>query len=160
MRFRGVVLGVLLLWACGTQNVPDGRLSGDAQTTDRATAAEAVVGADRPRGEPGASISLTKQVQPIFSASCGGASCHLGASPNTPDLEPGKAYAALVNQHSTECPQLMQVKPGDPTQSYLAIKIAGSGSCFKGTKMPPGGTLASSDASTITTWITAGAPNN
>jgi hypothetical protein len=156
-----VLVGAMLLWACGTQNVPDGRLPVDTGLApDHAPGAEGRVG-DGPGSEAPPAPSFSGKVQPIFSASCGGGNCHIGASPTAPDLSPGKAFAALVNVHSTECPQQMQVKPGDPTQSYLSIKIAGSSVyCFKGTKMPPGGGLAASEASTIDAWITGGAPNN
>ena len=65
-----------------------------------------------------------------------------------------------MSVNSTECPQVLEVKPGDPTQSYLAFKLADAGPCFKGGKMPPGGALSAADSNTIRGWISAGAPNN
>jgi len=105
-----------------------------------------------------ATVSFSQQVQPIFTASCLGASCH-STGATAPDLTAGKAHAALVNVTSTQCPTLKEVTPSQPTQSYLMQKLNGSGSCFTGQKMPPAG-LTAAQITLIQNWITAGAPNN
>jgi hypothetical protein len=47
-----------------------------------------------------------------------------------------------------------------PDGSYLVWKLAGSGSCFAGSRMPIGVPLPAADITTIRSWILAGALNN
>ncbi|HEX2679357.1 MAG TPA: hypothetical protein VHM19_22050, partial [Polyangiales bacterium] len=106
-------------------------------------------------------ITLSKQVQPIFTANCASAGCHTGARPAQGlDLSSGKSYSQLVGVHSTECTATMRVAAGSPSTSYLAWKLQGSGACFFGTKMPKTGSLSASDLNTILGWISEGAPAN
>lgn len=48
------------------------------------------------------------------------------------NLEPGKGYENLVNRPSSQIPALKLVVPGDPTQSYLWLKLQGTASVGKG----------------------------
>ena len=106
-------------------------------------------------------ITLSKQVQPIFSANCATSGCHAGARPAQGlDLSSGKAYGALVGVLSTECTATMRVAAGNVSASYVAWKLQGSGACFFGSKMPKTGSLSSADLNTILAWISEGAPNN
>ncbi|HEX9100671.1 MAG TPA: fibronectin type III domain-containing protein, partial [Polyangia bacterium] len=106
-------------------------------------------------------ITLSGQVQPIFTSSCATTACHSGARPAQGlDLSSGKSYGQLVNVLSNECSSTDRVAPGSAATSYLAWKIQGSGSCFFGSKMPKGATLSAADINTILGWINEGAPNN
>ena len=109
-------------------------------------------------------ISFMGQVQPIFAVSCGGGSCHTGASPqNGLDLSsPAKSFMTLVSQASSACPGETRVVPSMPDKSYLVWKLVGQGmgACFQGGRMPPGGMLSAGDMNTVRGWISAGANNN
>ncbi|HVN33459.1 MAG TPA: CHRD domain-containing protein [Thermoanaerobaculaceae bacterium] len=95
------------------------------------------------------------QVQ-IFTPIC--SSCH---PPNQEmDLRSGKAFASIVGKSSSEQPLLQRVKPGDPTNSYLYMKITGA-SGISGARMPFGGQpLSAAQIQLIHDWILAGAQNN
>lgn len=109
-----------------------------------------------------ASVTLSGQVQPIFTASCTGAACHSSARPAQGlDLSSASAsYSHLVNVLSSECATTKLVLPSQPTMSYLMWKIQGSGPCFSGSQMPKGGSLTTAQINLISSWIAAGAPNN
>ena len=64
-------------------------------------------------------------VQGIFRRSCVFSSCHGGPSAY-PALGPGVDYDALVTATSRQVPALRLVAPGDPTQSWLMIKLDGT----------------------------------
>jgi hypothetical protein len=62
----------------------------------------------------------------IFTPICAG--CHSGANPAANlSLDAAHSYNDLVNVPSTEEPTLERVKPGDPTDSYLAIHLQKDG---------------------------------
>lgn len=54
------------------------------------------------------------------------------------------------------------MEPGDPNNSYLYRKVAGTHRVVGGTgnRMPPTSALSSAQIAMICTWITEGAPNN
>lgn len=105
-------------------------------------------------------ISLSKDVQPIFNASCVG--CHSGANPSGLNIAAASAFGNLVNVKSSQSP-LMRVAPRDPDKSYLIIKL-------KGTQAQAGGSgermplnkpaLSDAQIETISRWISIGAPQN
>jgi len=103
---------------------------------------------------------LLRQIQPIFNANC--TSCHSGGgAPERLDLGSGKSYSNLVNVTSLECGPTLRVMPGMPNMSYLVFKLQGSGACFSGGQMPlDANPLSAAQQSTISTWISQGAPNN
>jgi hypothetical protein len=62
----------------------------------------------------------------IFTPLCAG--CHSGPNPAANlSLDAAHSYNDLVNIPSTEQPTLVRVKPGDPTNSYLAIHLQKEG---------------------------------
>jgi hypothetical protein len=62
----------------------------------------------------------------IFTPICAG--CHGGANPAANlSLDAAHSYNDLVNVPSTEEPSLDRVKPGDPTDSFLAIHLEKDG---------------------------------
>lgn len=114
------------------------------------------------RGAITTGVSLSGQVQPIFTKSCTGNGCHSGASPaQGMDLSSASiAYANIVNVASSQCAATKRVLPNAPDQSYLIWKLKGTGACFVGSRMPKGQPLSAADQNTIQSWISLGAPNN
>lgn len=88
-------------------------------------------------------VSLSKDILPIFSASCYGNGCHAGAVP--PDLTAANAYTSLIEG--------AQVDTLNPEQSLIYKRINGGG-------MPPGGKLPGKDLQLILNWIKQGAHDN
>jgi hypothetical protein len=86
--------------------------------------------------------------------------CHIGASaPQGLQLDAAHSYALLVGVHSNEEPNLLRVKPDDPDNSYLYLKITGAPGIVGG-QMPLGETpLPASTIAAIRQWIINGAPN-
>ncbi len=103
--------------------------------------------------------TLKKDVQPIFDESCTG--CHGAAHQRAKlNLSPATAATALVGVASSEVPQLVRVKPGDPEASYLWQKLQHTAAQGKG--MPRGiftsKRLPEAQLDIIKRWILAGAP--
>jgi hypothetical protein len=115
----------------------------------------------------GATASLSADIQPIFSKSCGKAGfCH---NKNTPsgglDLRPGAAYGALVNVDTKYCKDgRKRVVPGQPSESYLMDKLLGTQLCDDPIgptkKMPLNSSIPDSDIEKIANWICGGALDN
>ena len=110
-------------------------------------------------------MSFGSSVQPIFSANCATAGCHVkgaGTSVKNLDLSIGDSYANLVNKLAVECADgRLRVKPSDPATSYLMQKLTNVNLCGTGTQMPKkGASLSSADMITISNWICEGAPSN
>ena len=102
--------------------------------------------------------TLNTDIQPIFNLNCTG--CHSGsAAAEGLDLSEGNARAELVGAISFQVPDLMQVSPGDPDNSYLWLKLNNTQQAAggTGTQMPPELPLSDSDLSLIEDWITSGA---
>src|SRR5215469_13772102 len=92
----------------------------------------------------------------VFTPIC--AKCHIGAgAPQGLQLDEAHSYALLVGVPSTEQPDVLRVKAGDPDSSYLVQKIEGVSS-ISGVRMPFGGPyLPQSTIDVIRTWVTNGA---
>ena len=128
-------------------------------------AGEGTGAATGPEGDPdlptgGGSVDFSKQVQPIFNENC---SCHLTPSaPQGEVLLEGASYDFLVNVPSTGKPEFMRVKPGDPDNSYLIIKVDDQvpdvGSKRVGERMPRGSPpLSRTEIDTLRKWVEEGA---
>src|SRR5476649_43484 len=100
------------------------------------------------KGEPigsssgGSSGTITADFQSIqdnvFTPIC--SKCHIGASaPEGLQLDAGHSYNLLVGVPSSEQPNLLRVKPGDPDDSYVVHKIEGQPG-ISGGQMPLGET--------------------
>lgn len=117
-----------------------------------------------PPPAPGASITLSGDVQPIFSANCALSGCHAGPDPVLgQDLSMGRSFSSVVNVPSVEVPSLRRVKPSLPDSSYLVHKIQGSQASVGGSgdRMPLiGGALTEDEIAVIRAWIAAGALDN
>jgi hypothetical protein len=70
------------------------------------------------------------------------------------------AYSALVNQpvSGSGCKATMRVKPGNPLQSLLYLKLAPNADYGCGGPMPPGPALSTGQIQLLKDWIDAGAP--
>jgi hypothetical protein len=110
-------------------------------------------------GNPG--VPLTADFQSIqdnvFTPIC--VRCHSGASaPEGLQLDAAHSYGLLVGVPSTEVMSIERVKPGDPDNSYIVLKLEGAASIV-GVQMPFGGPyLPQSTIDVIRQWITNGAP--
>lgn len=97
------------------------------------------------------------QVQALFTtAGCAG--CHPTVNSSI-DLQPGASYASLVNRTALEDPHYAYIVAGDPSKSFLYLKVAGFGAAGQvGGRMPFGKKpLSSAQISLLSDWITQGA---
>jgi hypothetical protein len=113
---------------------------------------------------PPQSVSFASQLQPIFNASCTNELCHGATDPQAGlNLTAAAAYGGLVGVASSEpmCAQYARVQPGQPDASVLVFKLAGTGACFTGSRMPKvGSVLSPTQIQLFRDWIANGAPNN
>jgi mono/diheme cytochrome c family protein len=93
----------------------------------------------------------------VFTPIC--SPCHSGAgAPQGLQLDAAHSYNLLVGVPSSEVPSLDRVKPGDPTHSYIIIKLT-NGPGIVGEQMPRGGPyLSQPTIDAISQWIANGAP--
>lgn len=105
-------------------------------------------------------VDFERQIQPIFDAHCG---CHLTvAAPEGSTLLANASFDALVNVPSTQDPDTLRVRPGDPDNSYLVIKIddrvPDATDRRLGVRMPTGvPPLSIAEIDLIRLWISEGA---
>jgi outer membrane protein assembly factor BamB len=102
----------------------------------------------------------------VVGPTCGG--CHGGNGGLSGLSGCNTGYAAIVGVPSTELPTMNRVQAGDPTMSYLMLKLDGTqhtydaqctgGSCQA--QMPLGGQLSQGVRDAIRTWIMNGAAND
>ena len=124
--------------------------SGDGDSSEAGTSDS---GADSDGGD---TLSFATDIQPILTNNCVAAGCHDAASEDVSYAE-GEAYGNIVSQPSSIGMNL--VEPGDPSMSYLWLKIDGGFAEVGGTgnPMPVGAMLGGADKAAIETWITQGA---
>jgi len=98
---------------------------------------------------------LALQVKGILDT-CAGADCHdIGAG--SMRVAPGSEFDTMIGVRASERPDLFRVKPGDPLQSYVYLKVLCDAGGITGSCMPPGG-AAAGIARTFHDWMEAGAP--
>ena len=119
-------------------------------------------GATPPALDPTPAATLTELQAQVFGPICSG--CHDGVGTSLPGVQnltsAAATYASLVNVKSIEQPNLLRVKPGDPTDSYVIHKLEGLAG-ITGARMPFGGPyLSTATMNQIESWIAAGAQNN
>ncbi len=103
-------------------------------------------------------VSFADDIQPIFNSSCTSSLCHGTAMSAGLDLREGSSYGELYNVTSTSEPPILRVAPSDADSSYIVIKLEGDQTV--GEKMPLGGSLSSTQITSIRKWIDEGAENN
>lgn len=107
-------------------------------------------------------VTLSGNVQPIFTQSCAISGCHTGAAPaGSMNLSSGQTFANTVNVPTSGGPPgSIRVIPNDPSNSYLIRKLEG-GPNILGNRMPETGCcLSQTTVNIIRTWIAQGALNN
>jgi hypothetical protein len=92
----------------------------------------------------------------VFTPFC--TQCHVGANaPQGLRLDAASSYGSLVGVASSEAPQVLRVKPGEPGNSYLVQKLEGRAAV--GARMPFGQpALPDATVQVIRQWIADGAP--
>ncbi|MFZ0389166.1 MAG: hypothetical protein WAN36_01820, partial [Calditrichia bacterium] len=90
----------------------------------------------------------------IFNQSCAVSGCHTGSgAPLGLDLSEGRAEPNLINVPSKQVPSFMRIRPGDPDNSYLVLKIEGDQQ-IQGERMPRGRSpLPQEQIDIIRQWI-------
>jgi len=117
--------------------------------------------ADTGTPPPTADATFTKVQQEIFNPSCALSGCHSAASSASGlNLAAGAAFNNIVNVASVEQPSKDRIEPGNPTGSYLWLKVTGDSS-ISGVRMPRGRPALSQDRlDLLRAWIEAGAQND
>ena len=112
----------------------------------------------------GDEVTLSRDVQPIFTGNCAFTGCHAGSSPEEGmSLGEGQTFSNVVNVAARQLTSMNRVTPNQPDNSYLVHKVqdthlAAGGS---GSRMPEGQPpLSQSDIALIRAWIQAGALPN
>ena len=106
-------------------------------------------------------VSITPEFSSIqknvFTPLCATSRCHDGLQ--APNLSEGLAYNNIVNILNTQVSGLSRVKPGNPNNSYLYLKLINSS--IEGSRMPiDSPPLSRSATDSIRVWIERGAPQN
>lgn len=109
--------------------------------------------------------TLTQLQTQIFTPIC--STCHTGQGsflPGSQNLTAGHTYSNVVNVASVEQPSKFRIKPNDPDNSYLVLKVEGDPSISE-SRMPQGcpvtqPCLTQDQINMIIDWVNSGAPNN
>lgn len=97
-----------------------------------------------------ATVSFSKDINPILTAKCANNSCHAGNNPaGNLNLEASKAYASLMKRGSG------YVDTINPQSSVLYSALVSVTN-----PMPPTGPLSPCELKRIETWMKQGAKNN
>ncbi len=90
----------------------------------------------------------------LFEENCAFSGCHAGTkAPNGLDLSDEFALSSLVNQPSKDNPGVLRVKPGDPVNSYLIMKVRGN-PAIDGEQMPlRSKPLSDADIEVLEAWV-------
>ncbi len=110
--------------------------------------------------KPTSGVSYSRDIQPIFDENC--AACHqTGSAEQGLVLAGDKAFQGIVRVPSKES-KLDLVSPGQPDQSYLLAKLAGTQVKVggHGAQMPLGDPISPAKVQLVRSWIAAGAPRN
>jgi len=113
-------------------------------------------------GEPEVREVAYSEVQSVFDK-YGCVGCHPGVNASL-DLRPEVSYDNLVGVEALLDPTLYRVVAGDPSTSFLYLKVGGEPVAADipgiGTRMPPRAPpIAEEDLATIRDWILGGAKN-
>ena len=109
---------------------------------------------------PDTGPTLTDVQALVFTPHCAFSGCHGPPAPEQGmELSAGKTYVSTVGVDAVELSAFKRVAPGNATDSYLYMKIAGDPR-IAGDRMPFGGTLTAAEIDTVRAWIEAGARDN
>jgi hypothetical protein len=133
--FLVVALGISLWMACSDSNDPTAPPAGPITVPD--------------------SVSFRQHVQPIFTARCAVAGCHVEPNPEAGlVLTSHASYGNIVNVPTQVFTPGLRVKPFDPDSSVLYLLVQ------RGLMPGQGARLTAVQTSTIKRWIVQGALNN
>lgn len=104
-------------------------------------------------------VTLSEVQKRVFTPSCALANCHDAAAPRTPHLVEGQSWSELVGVQSAVIPSATPVVPGEPTNSYLVLKLNGTIG-IAGVQMPFGTNMDPTLVTLVEKWILAGALDN
>lgn len=100
-------------------------------------------------------VSFAADVQPLFTASCGGVGCHIGEATNGVNLT---THAQALTSFGLQYDALI-IAPGDPADSPLLDKL--SANPRFGSRMPLNRTpLSGTQIALVRAWIEEGALDN
>ncbi len=106
-------------------------------------------------------VTLSGDVQTIFTSTCTFPGCHAGTNPQRGmNLSVGQTFANVVNVPAMELSTMNRVTPGQPDDSYLVHKVQGTHLAVGGSgfQMPIGRSpLTQTEIDLIRAWISAGA---
>jgi len=104
--------------------------------------------------------TLTSLQTSIFTPKCALPACHAAPSPQQGmELSPGHTYPLTVGVDSTEVPAFKRVAPGNASDSYLYMKLAGDPRIVAD-RMPLDGFVTPAEIDAVRAWIDAGAKDN
>lgn len=139
-----IVISMALLWACanngtsdmtGTNNGGGGNNSGNSGGNSNDTTSY-----------------YATTIQPIFTASCSGSSCHIpGPRSGVTLSDYSNVLGSIGNQYGIHI-----VQPGDAAKSPIIDKLSNASPKF-GIRMPPSGPLSQDKIDTLKAWINRGA---
>lgn len=151
--------------AAGSTSATAGRGPVGSPATGAAGSPPATGAAGAP-GAPAGGATFT-QVYALFTRTCSGVTCHVGATNggggNLPMLDRASAHRNLVGANSAICRGERRVVAGNPQRSQLLHTLAHTtlGSCTATPRMPLAvPKLPQADIDLVSAWISAGAPNN
>ena len=165
---------VLALSSCAGSGVDldlDGRPRHDAGSSEEDAGALSDAGEADGGGDGGSEVDAgfidertryTWVQKNIFTQVCA-AYCHRGASaPKGLQLDANNAYQRIVGVPSTELPALKLIKPGDPSNSYLYLKVIPADPRRVGERMPLNEPpyLPPEKLEALRAWIARGAPRD
>jgi hypothetical protein len=127
-----------------------------ADAGDESSACLACVdaGTDPPWTNPSAPLGV--RMATMLHDCTGAEACHATGTGGM-TIASGDEFAQLIRVRSTERPELYRVAPGDPSGSYLYLKLAGDGG-ITGARMPASADFDPRRPALAWTWIEAGAP--
>jgi hypothetical protein len=104
-------------------------------------------GTTEPVCTPPATVSFSKDIQPIFNANCNTSGCHIGSKPaGNLNLESNQAYTNLMDSKSG------YIDTMKPENSILYVSMTS-----KTNPMPPSGKLDACQTDLVLKWIQQGA---
>lgn len=104
-------------------------------------------------------VTLSEVQTQVFTPSCALAHCHDAEAQDRPVLVAGSAWSEIVGVESSAVNGAILVVPGEPTSSYLAMKLNGT-TGIDGARMPFGGSLDPTLVTLVEKWILGGALDN
>jgi hypothetical protein len=113
-------------------------------------------------GPPPETATFTRVQNEVFTPTCALAGCHLGPKQAANEgmvLEAGAAYANIVGIPSNQKAPMLRVKPNDPDNSYLVLKITPF-TDINGARMPQSGFITDAQRKLVIDWVLRGAPND